>query len=328
MLKSKVVKKVSLIVLLGLVILSFAILPKKVSAQGYSGCLWIQNLIGNWVCVRDTDHFNCDPGYNDTCGQFNEHYACDSAYHQCTPNTTPTPLPGYYRCKWLYSPFIPGWVCVLDNNHCTSGVADCDQYTNQGQVACENATHMCVVNTPTPTLTPTIGIPTIDPRQACIDACNEDPSHSHPIPQCLLTYGVDPPGCVNPINYDNLDCVINGVRYDCLCCQLPTPRLLMSPLCPGQKAINTAIGCIPLGDQNEFLVFILRWAIGIAGGVSFLLIVYSGFVIMTAGGDKRKVQAGRELLTAAISGLILIIFSVFILDLIGVRILQIPGLVP
>jgi uncharacterized membrane protein YhaH (DUF805 family) len=99
----------------------------------------------------------------------------------------------------------------------------------------------------------------------------------------------------------------------------------MSPLC-GESSINTAIGCIPIGNRNEFLIFILRWAIGIAAGVSFLLIVYSGFTIMTAGGDKRKVEAGRELLTAAVSGILLIIFSVFILDFIGIRILKIPGL--
>jgi hypothetical protein len=150
MLKSRVVKKVSLIVLLGLVILSFAILPKKVSAQGYSGCLYIYSpFIPDYVCVRDTDHFNCDPGYTDICSQFNgDQVACESAYHICTPNTTPTPPPGYYRCKWLYSPFIPGWVCVLDNNHCTSGVADCSLYHDQA--SCEFATHMCVVNTPTP----------------------------------------------------------------------------------------------------------------------------------------------------------------------------------
>jgi len=49
-------------------------------------------------------------------------------------------------------------------------------------------------------------------------------------------------------------------------------------------------------------------------------------MIITAAGDKRKLQGGKELLTAAVSGLFLIIFSVFILDLIGIRILRIPGL--
>jgi len=90
--------------------------------------------------------------------------------------------------------------------------------------------------------------------------------------------------------------------------------------------LYTAIGCLPVGNQNDFLIFILTWALGIAGGIAFLLIIFAGFLIMTSGGDKQKLQAGKELLTAAVSGLLLLIFSVFILDLVGLRILQIPGL--
>jgi hypothetical protein len=135
--------------------------------------------------------------------------------------------------------------------------------------------------------------------------------------------------------YGQIDCLIDGVTYDCWCCtellitpSIPPPtREELNPLCAGQQGINTAIGCIPVGDQNTFLAFVLRWALGIAGGVAFILIVYGGFLYMTSGGDKQKVQAAKELLTAAVSGLLLLIFSVFLLDLLGVRILQIPGLV-
>jgi len=93
--------------------------------------------------------------------------------------------------------------------------------------------------------------------------------------------------------------------------------------------IDTAIGCIPiLSDDNgvAFYGFILKWAIGIAGGIAFLLIVYAGFMIMTSSGNPDRLKAGQELLTSAISGLILLVLSVFILDLIGVKILRLPGL--
>ncbi len=90
----------------------------------------------------------------------------------------------------------------------------------------------------------------------------------------------------------------------------------------GVDCIDTAIGCVPI-DQTKFLSFVLRWAIGIASGVAFILIVLASFQIMTSQGDIKKVQAGKELLTSAIMGLILIIFSVFILRIIGVNILQI-----
>jgi hypothetical protein len=95
---------------------------------------------------------------------------------------------------------------------------------------------------------------------------------------------------------------------------------------PSSGMLLTAIGCIPLSDQNAFITFVVRWFLGISGGISFVLIVYSGFLYMSSGGDKQKVGAAKELITATISGLVLIIFSVFILDLIGIRILRIPGL--
>ena len=99
-------------------------------------------------------------------------------------------------------------------------------------------------------------------------------------------------------------------------------------LCQG-TGINTAIGCIPmLGNDNgaAFYGFLLKWAIGIAGGIAFLLIVYAGFMVMTSSGNPERLKAGQELLTSAVSGLVLLILSIFILSLIGVKILQLPGL--
>jgi hypothetical protein len=62
------------------------------------------------------------------------------------------------------------------------------------------------------------------------------------------------------------------------------------------------------------------------GGVAFLLILFSGFQTMMSAGNPEKLHEAKELMTAAISGLLLIIFSVFLLKLVGVDILQIPGL--
>lgn len=92
--------------------------------------------------------------------------------------------------------------------------------------------------------------------------------------------------------------------------------------CPDGKSINSAIGCIPvLSSKEEFLSFLLKWAVGIGGGIAFLLIIYAGFMIMTSAGNPERLKAGQELLTSAISGLILLIFSVVILKIIGVDIL-------
>lgn len=97
-------------------------------------------------------------------------------------------------------------------------------------------------------------------------------------------------------------------------------------LCDGGIGIPTAIGCIPaLGSQEQLFGFILKWAIGVGGGIAFLLIVYAGFMIMTSQGNPERLKAGQELLTAAISGVVLLVLSVFVLNAIGVTILKIPG---
>lgn len=88
--------------------------------------------------------------------------------------------------------------------------------------------------------------------------------------------------------------------------------------------IMTAIGCVPT-NTGSLVGMVLRWAIGLGGGIAFLLMAFGGFVFMTSGGNPEKVKQGKEILTSAIAGLLFIIFSVFLLNLIGVKILQIPG---
>ncbi|MDO8451236.1 MAG: hypothetical protein Q7S76_00005, partial [bacterium] len=86
----------------------------------------------------------------------------------------------------------------------------------------------------------------------------------------------------------------------------------------------SALGCIP-ADPQGFVKAVLGLGISTAGGIAFLLILFGAFQILTSSGNPERMNAGRELVTAAISGLLLIIFSVFLLRLIGFTILGIPG---
>lgn len=89
-------------------------------------------------------------------------------------------------------------------------------------------------------------------------------------------------------------------------------------------SIYTAIGCIPTTPEG-FVTKFLELAIGIAGGIAFLLILFGSIQMMTNAGNPEKLNAGKELVTAAISGLLLIIFSIYLLRLLGYTILRIPG---
>jgi hypothetical protein len=93
----------------------------------------------------------------------------------------------------------------------------------------------------------------------------------------------------------------------------------------GPTKIETAIGCVPIAIE-EFVPWLLTLVFGIAGGIAFLLMVYGFILISTSGGDEKKIQGAKETITSAIVGLLVCIFSIFILRLITVSILQIPGI--
>lgn len=148
------------------------------------------------------------------------------------------------------------------------------------------------------------------------------------VPATVTCGGVGQPCCTSGSACNSgLDC--QG-RF----CKAPIPVIFgggattkaIDPTCQGGTGIETAIGCISvLGDQNAYLADILRWAVGVGGGIAFLLIVYAGFMIMSSAGSPDRLKAGQELMTSAISGIVLLVLSVFVLRVIGVDILKIPG---
>lgn len=78
-------------------------------------------------------------------------------------------------------------------------------------------------------------------------------------------------------------------------------------------------------DPQKFISDLFRFALMIAGVAGLLILIYSGYIYMTSAGDKTKVQAAREAITSVIAGLLFLIFSITILEIIGVDILTIPG---
>lgn len=87
--------------------------------------------------------------------------------------------------------------------------------------------------------------------------------------------------------------------------------------------VHTGIGDIDT-DPAKFVNAILRIAIGMAGGIAFLLIIYGGFRLALSSGDPKAIQEGRDIITSAIVGLIIIVLSVFLLRVIGIDILGLP----
>lgn len=90
-------------------------------------------------------------------------------------------------------------------------------------------------------------------------------------------------------------------------------------------SVDTGLG-IPLAtDPVNFVKSIFGIILSLSGGVALLLIILSGYKLMLSQGNPEKAQEAKETLTAAIVGLLFIIFSLVILQVIGVDILKIPG---
>ncbi len=102
--------------------------------------------------------------------------------------------------------------------------------------------------------------------------------------------------------------------------QMSVVRVLAADPC-----LETALGCVPYTVKG-FSTWLMNILFGIAGGISFLLMIYGFILVGTSSGDDKKLQGAKETITSAITGLLVSIFALFIFRLIAVDILKIPGL--
>ena len=89
--------------------------------------------------------------------------------------------------------------------------------------------------------------------------------------------------------------------------------------------IWTAIGCVDFSPEKFIGEKVFGLGVGAAGIFSLLCIIYSAFLLQTSRGDPERIKKAREYITNCIMGLIMVIFSILILKVIGVNILNIPG---
>lgn len=112
-------------------------------------------------------------------------------------------------------------------------------------------------------------------------------------------------------------------------CKQAGPLQAQCEVCVGTQdspkhAMWTAIGCIPTSNQG-LASALIKFGVAIAGGLAILLILFGAFTVTTSASNPQRLQVGREIVTAAIIGLVFIVLSVVILQYLGVEILQIPG---
>ncbi|HCR93058.1 MAG TPA: hypothetical protein DIU47_03835 [Candidatus Pacebacteria bacterium] len=94
--------------------------------------------------------------------------------------------------------------------------------------------------------------------------------------------------------------------------------------CSNKDGVWTAIGCIPT-DSNGILTAFVRLALSMGGGIVLLKTLAAAFQLTTSKGDPKATEEAKNKITAAVSGLLFIIFSMVLLKTIGITVLQIPG---
>lgn len=92
----------------------------------------------------------------------------------------------------------------------------------------------------------------------------------------------------------------------------------------GVGGIMTAVGCIPT-NPPELVQGLLKYGILAAGVVAFLLMILGALNMITAEGNPDSINKAKERFYSAIVGLLFIIFSVLLLQIIGVDILGLPN---
>lgn len=153
------------------------------------------------------------------------------------------------------------------------------------------------------------------------------------LPGCWSPPDVEGSGCPGgippcPAGYPREECPIGGDIYCCpdpdACVKERKAAEGFKPVpCLGGDGIESAIGCIPT-SATGFSEFFLKWFLGIAGVIAFFLIIVAGFQILTSAGDPEKLQGAKQLLTAAIVGLLFVVFAVVILQIMGLSLLGEP----
>ena len=214
---------------------------------------------------------------------------------------------------------------------CSSGDC-CLEYYNQHGPPCP-FTIPCIPIQPTNTTAPT---PTTNPTINPLDCPGPYGTYCGPGMPCRSdqscssanAFGV-PTGCTGTCVSTTIIPTVSttpgdGAGITDLCSFTTNPDCRICTGDPTNPKIWTAIGCIP-ATIDGFVKKILPFAMGIGGGIAFLLMLFGALQIMMSAGNPEKLNAGKELVTSAIVGLLLIIFSVFLLKLIGADILGVPG---
>jgi hypothetical protein len=140
-----------------------------------------------------------------------------------------------------------------------------------------------------------------------------DPSQTgsrRAVPLCNSSV-IDTVACLGGANSTSQNESSQGIEsqnYD-LCCQ-----------CREQGGVWTGIGCTDT-TPSGLITGLIRIVYGVMGGVALVMLIYAGVMYQT--GNEANVKRARETIIQTVTGLIVLTFSILILRIIGINVLDI-----
>lgn len=99
--------------------------------------------------------------------------------------------------------------------------------------------------------------------------------------------------------------------------------LFIVPLSSFAITISDIGASLDLGDSSpeEIVVSVINWILGILALIAVVLVIYGGFLWMTASGNPDRVDKAKKILIAAVIGLVIILaawgISVYAINILG-----------
>jgi hypothetical protein len=70
---------------------------------------------------------------------------------------------------------------------------------------------------------------------------------------------------------------------------------------------------IATSDFAKIVANFLKWILGVAGSIAFIMLIVGGIMYMTAAGDQQKASSAKKLIMVTLGGLMLVLLSYAIL---------------
>ena len=94
------------------------------------------------------------------------------------------------------------------------------------------------------------------------------------------------------------------------------PTMAEAATFPGRANISgfTSNAGLRGGDLQSFAATVIRWLLGIIGVILVGLIVYGGVTYATAAGNEDRAEQGKNILTYAIIGVVIVVIAWLLTD--------------